>query len=251
MNKMKNLISAENIRIGLIYKYTSPTGQVYIGQTMRERERKWEHRNETSKTDTKFGRALKEYGYDNFKYEILVKFKPTEEVSRLLRVLNYLEQRLVKSYSSVENGYNLTSGGDSHTHSEESIIKMREAALNMTEEHKTKLSKSAKIRVTRDMQQPEKRKRIMDNLKKGSQLSIAMSDETKKKLSEANNHRKKAVNQYDMEENFIASYDSIASAARSINDEVYKASQKTKSNHIGECIRGIRKSAFKFIWKRI
>lgn len=245
------LINVEDVRIGLIYKYTSPAGKIYIGQTMKEGQRKNQHKNETSKTDTKFGRALQKYGYDNFEYKVLIKFKPTIELEKLVRVLNYLEKRLILSHNSYLEGYNLTTGGDAYLMAEETKEKIREAALNMTEEHKVKLSKSAKIRVTRDMQQPEKRKRIMDNLKKGSQLSIAMSDETKKKLSEANNHKKKAVNQYDMEENFIASYDSIASAARSINDEVYKASQKTKSNHIGECIRGIRKSAFKFIWKRI
>jgi hypothetical protein len=52
---------------GVIYKYTSPSGKSYIGQTVREDQRKKEHYYlaycyENSKFDTKFYKAIRKYG---------------------------------------------------------------------------------------------------------------------------------------------------------------------------------------------
>ena len=70
---MKN---ANNIKIGVIYKYTSPSGKIYVGQTINEASRKNKHKSETSKSDTYFGKAIRKYGWENLKYETIIKFKP-------------------------------------------------------------------------------------------------------------------------------------------------------------------------------
>lgn len=49
------------IRKGIIYKYTSPSGKSYIGQTVNEVSRKYKHKLETSKSKTKFGSAIRKY----------------------------------------------------------------------------------------------------------------------------------------------------------------------------------------------
>lgn len=54
---------------GIIYKYTSPSGKCYIGQTINEDRRKLQHKraafNENHKEyDKPFYRALRKYGWD-------------------------------------------------------------------------------------------------------------------------------------------------------------------------------------------
>lgn len=99
---------------GIIYMYTSPSGKMYIGQTINEKSRKNQHRSRTSKLQTYFGRALSKYGYDNFTYKVLIRFKSVEDKIKLNRVLNKLEMRYIKLYqtNNSEFGYNLTLGGD-------------------------------------------------------------------------------------------------------------------------------------------
>ena len=50
------------------------------------------------------------------------------------------------------------------------------------------------------------------------------------------------IMQYDLNNNFIQSFSSYIEAARSLG--------KTKSAHIGQCVRGERKTAYGFIWRK-
>lgn len=60
---------------GVIYKYTSPSGKCYIGQTVNETRRKYGHRNNAfngnhKDYDKPFYRAIRKYGWDSFEYRI-------------------------------------------------------------------------------------------------------------------------------------------------------------------------------------
>ena len=142
------MITEKNIKIGLIYMYTSPSGKIYIGQTINEKSRKNGHKKsiDNPKCKTRFKIALKKYGYNNFEYKILIQFKPTLKIEKLKRVLNKLEKRYIEILKSnhPEIGYNLTTGGDSFLHSEESKEKMRQEVLNRSLEWRQKLSNSKK-----------------------------------------------------------------------------------------------------------
>ena len=50
------------------------------------------------------------------------------------------------------------------------------------------------------------------------------------------------IMQYDLNNNFIQSFSSYIEAAKSLG--------KTKSAHIGQCVRGERKTAYGFIWRK-
>lgn len=241
---MKN---ANEFKIGVIYMYTSPSGKSYIGQTINEKSRKSQHKNNTSKLDTKFGRAIKKYGYDNLEYKILIKFKPTVDKQKLKRVLNKLEERYIILYDTRDQGYNLTTGGDSALHSEESVEKIREAANHMTDEHKEKLSESARKRKELEMNDPEKKEAILNNLSKGWAASNIVSEETKQKMS-AVKKNKKGVQQYDLEMQLVNTFSSIAEAAKSIDST---STLKTRSNRISECINGKWKTAYNFMWVKL
>ena len=47
--------------------------------------------------------------------------------------------------------------------------------------------------------------------------------------------------QYDLNNNYIQSFSSYIEAARSLG--------KNQSSHIGQCVRGKRKTAYGFIWR--
>lgn len=57
---------------GIIYKYTNEldNNKVYIGQTVNEHKRKIDHKN--SKKKDRFHGAIRKYGFDSFKYSVLL-----------------------------------------------------------------------------------------------------------------------------------------------------------------------------------
>lgn len=214
------MIEVKEFRVGLIYMYTSPSGKQYIGQTINESSRKSHHKNENVNTETYFGRAIKKYGFENLEYKILIKFKPTPDRIKLKRVLDKLEQRYIKLYQTNIIGYNLNKGGGGdgnlgYAHTEE--MKKHLSTIVKTEEQ-------------------------LNNLLLGRGEK---SEETKQKISDAQSSKRKQVEKYDLENNLIDTFSSIADAAKSIGGLV----QKTKSNKIGECCSGERKTIYSFIWK--
>lgn len=133
---------------GLIYKATSPSGKVYIGQTKRSLyERKRDHIYWAKKgLNTKFGNALRKYGSE-IVWEVL------HRVS--INRLDELEIQEIKKYKSYRYGYNSTLGGDGGSpmlgknHSKETIKKMSDAkkGKKFSEEHKRKMSEAGKRKV--------------------------------------------------------------------------------------------------------
>ena len=243
------MITEKNIKIGLIYMYTSPSGKIYIGQTINEKSRKNGHKKsiDNPKCKTRFKIALKKYGYNNFEYKILIQFKPTLKIEKLKRVLNKLEKRYIEILKSnhPEIGYNLTTGGDSFLHSEESKEKMRQEVLNRSLEWRQKLSNSKK----KELEENTEESYLYKNLQKGhSRVRKPLTIEHKQKLSDAKKNKKK-VAQYDLEENLLNTFNSIEAAAASIDST--GATQKTKANRISECCNEKRKTIYGSVWKFI
>jgi len=86
----------------VIYKLTSPSGKVYIGQTVNLCKRLNEH----NRTDSPIGYALRKYGLENFDVEVLW-LAADEEMA------GCLESCAIRVYESkVPNGYNRTDGGE-------------------------------------------------------------------------------------------------------------------------------------------
>ncbi len=96
----------------VIYKYTSPSGRCYIGQTIDEKRRKTEHKRSLRLgVDNSFYRAVRKYGYENFTYEVLFRLN-SKDSTRTKITLNAMEKFYVKFYNSFKDGYNMTMGGD-------------------------------------------------------------------------------------------------------------------------------------------
>lgn len=137
---------------GTIYKYTSPSGKVYIGQTtnQRLRRKKWFNMSSpytSSDWGSKIDRARIKYGPSSFTYTVLFHKKYISKRAAKVE-LNTLETYYIGLYDSYRMGYNSTIGGDSASgpikHSEETKLKMRLSKLGkrMSESTKAKLSKS-------------------------------------------------------------------------------------------------------------
>src|SRR5574343_2095225 len=94
----------------IIYKATNQNnGKAYIGKTVRSlRQRIAEHTR--SKTVTGFQGALKKYGIDAFKWEVIETCSCEDQLAE--REIHYIE--LYSTFVGFDdcNGYNLTLGGD-------------------------------------------------------------------------------------------------------------------------------------------
>lgn len=124
----------------IVYLHTNKVnGMIYIGMTCRTLEERW---NSGYQGNPHFYRAIKKYGRDAFKHEVLAENLEKEEAEQL-------ERFYISKYNSTDPkiGYNIEKGGNSiGKHSEETKRKISEAQKGrpFTEEHKRNLSISHK-----------------------------------------------------------------------------------------------------------
>lgn len=143
----------------LIYKATNLiNNKVYIGQTTKTlEERMKRHKQDSKKLDTYFYRAIRKYGWENFKWEIIHDNIQTEDE------LDNLEAYYISLYDSFDNkekGYNTQSGGKHFKVTQEEKLKRKLRASgnknpmygkpgtwkgkHFTSEHKQKISNALK-----------------------------------------------------------------------------------------------------------
>lgn len=140
---------------GSIYRYTSPSGKHYIGQTKNVCRRKWQHKRDSASKNNIFYRAIRKYGIDNFDFSVIVENVPSY-------LLNAFEMYWIGHYDSFKNGYNMSEGGYN--------------APSMIEETRIKIGNAHRGR----KQSPEHIQKRAE-----SRRGTKTTDETRKKLSEA------------------------------------------------------------------
>jgi group I intron endonuclease len=104
----------ETQNVGVIYRFTSPSGKQYIGQAVdfQKRYSTYKRRKQNS-IGKKFWNAILKYdGIENFEVEILCKVVRLECVSELKKLLDKLEIFFIKYYDTYNSGYNSTQGGE-------------------------------------------------------------------------------------------------------------------------------------------
>ena len=138
---------------GVIYRHyivnDEGVEKSYIGQTVEKPEKRWNHgRNYTKQhnADTKFARAIKKYGWENFSHEIIgVVYSSTRQ--QLAYDLDDWEMYFIHKYDSYYNGYNSTQGGtQGKVVSDDTKLKITQARTGTThtEETKQKISQNSK-----------------------------------------------------------------------------------------------------------
>jgi group I intron endonuclease len=93
----------------VIYKIVSPKGKVYIGRTNNFENRMAQHKHAAIVLKNSYAlyKAIRKYGWDNFKKEIITEVDDT--------IASKIEEEFILAYDSVKKGYNnsyLGSGGD-------------------------------------------------------------------------------------------------------------------------------------------
>ena len=192
-----------------VYMHTCPNCKVYIGITSQKPIYRWDNGN-GYKRNILFNRAIKKYGWDSIKHEVLFEGLTKEQAEQK-------EIELIAEYKSdqKEHGYNIASGGN---------------ANKPTEETRKKISIALKGKNT------GKRK--------------PLSAETKKKLSDINKGKhtsretefKKGHIPYDTSKaieaikdgKVIAVFNAISIASKELNVNL---------SNISRCCRGERKKA--------
>ena len=112
-----------------IYKLTSPSGKIYIGQTRNLKKRFAAYRNANCIKQHKLYNAILKYGWEAFNVELLFTASVISQES-----LNELETYYISKYDAVNSGYNCVAVGNS------------QRGLKFSEESKLKCSTSAKKR---------------------------------------------------------------------------------------------------------
>lgn len=166
-----------------IYKITSPSGKIYIGQSINIEKRWFEYKGLSCKNQTALYRSLKKYGPKNHKYEIVLQCEEVE--------LNEKERFFQDLYDVCsKNGLNcmLTKASDrSGRMSEESRKRMSESQKNrnpISDETRRKLCIARKGRIM-SKESIEKsavsrrgRKMSKESIDKMKQSALRNSDKT-------------------------------------------------------------------------
>ena len=177
-----------------IYKITSPTNKIYIGQSIDIKKRFNQYKNLQCKGQKALYSSLLKYGYDNHKIEVLIECKENE--------LNELERYYQDLFNCVgKNGLNLMlteTESKRRVCSEFFIKNLKELNKNRvwTDESRLKLGNKQKERMignnyktgfkhSQDFK--DKRSEIMKGNK--NTLGFKHSDETKLKMSKSSARR--------------------------------------------------------------
>lgn len=93
------------MRTYYIYKATNKiNGKSYVGQTCDFHSRVWQHQRCYDRDDCDFHKAIKEFGFDNFSWEIIETCESEDRACEL-------EKYYIEKFNTYRDGYNMTKGG--------------------------------------------------------------------------------------------------------------------------------------------
>jgi group I intron endonuclease len=248
-----------------IYKWTSPTGRIYVGQSKDLKQRKeWYLSNGIEQASMpKLKRSFKKHGIKNHIFEII------EYCS--LEQLNNREIYWGLYYNTLEKGLNCKLGEQNCVFSENTKNKMSKAkkGKSLTQQHQKNKEKSLQkywdhLKIEREAKKQNKLKYIPteEHRKNISQSKIGKSihtESSKQILKEygilrdltkvweaASKSNSKPILQYDIEGNLIKEW-------KSSNEAEYFYNKK-RGDNIRETIRHFNKTgtqwkAYGYIWK--
>lgn len=179
--------------IGIIYKLTFPNNKVYIGKTTQEfKVRMYQHKGHSydkthSEYNTRVGRAIRRYGWENIKKEIIC--------TTLNEFINMTEEYFIDYFNSTNKkiGYNILEKSDSSL------------GYKHTDISKDKISKRLKG------------KPAWNKGKKLSDEYINNIKENHADVSGEKNPRSKKVNQFDLNMNLIREWNCCKDISLKLN----------------------------------
>lgn len=239
------------------------TGKRYVGITRQDVKRRWGSNGCAYAKSQYFAKAISKYGWDNITHEILFTGLSKEEAEA--REIELIAQFDLTNHAK---GYNVAKGGGGTV----GVKASKETRQKLSISHKNGKRPRAIPVMCLELNESytsigEAAERtgctksgIRDCLfgrkvtTHGLHFDYVRECDRKPKPVKMSKREvaligsKKAievtcvpVEQYDLQGNYIAEYPSMSEATRALGG---------KSNHISACIKGIRKTAFGYVWKK-
>lgn len=193
-----------------VYKHTSPSNKVYIGITSKDNPNdRWKNgKGYTNERQPHFRRAIDLYGWENFKHDILFDNLTEEEAKQ-----KEIEMIALYDATNKEKGYNLSKGGDAFFKGREHSQQTKEKISKTMKEHGVNQGEKnfwyGKISPKKGVHRTEEVKKKISETKKKRYKQNGLS----KSQIDFVDTLKKKVNQYDLNGNFIATYESVTCAS--------------------------------------
>lgn len=150
-----------------VYRHVAPNNKIYVGVTCLPPHQRWQN-GRGYKTNQYFSHAIKKYGWDNFKHEILFTNLTPQQASRIEKILIACWRCNDSRY-----GYNIESGGISNYQISDTTRRKMSLA------HKNKMTGKDNPMYGRNLSEDAKRKISIANKNK------VVSKETRLKMSMA------------------------------------------------------------------
>jgi group I intron endonuclease len=165
-----------------------PSGKKYYGFTINLENRKRNHKcNANVGTKGKFYNAIRKYGWDSIKWEIIEEHK-AESKKELKNILSEREIFWISKSNTYQKGYNMTTGGDGVLgltwggESKEKLSKAQEGrTLSESWKENIRMSRIGKISGMKDKHHQEQTKQ---NIRKRLER-IKRSEKTRDKMRES------------------------------------------------------------------
>ena len=229
--------------MGWVYGIFSPSGKVYIGQTIHDDPNKRWNQEKTQKRGALVN-VFRKYGANACEFKLFQEISLKTHGSRWQEFLDFWEKTYIHSYDAMNRryGYNRTTGGKyNYAFHDDVRLKISEKAKNrvVSEETKQKLKKTPEQREVLRLLATG-RKHTSQAKKK---ISAGRTEEQKQASAEFNRKTKsKKIQQFTSEGILVKTYDSQREAARETG---------INNTGISKCARGDpkRPKAGGFIWK--
>lgn len=217
---------------GWIYKYTSPSGKSYIGQTTYSIYHRAGADGKRYKNCVVFYNAIQKYGLENFTIEILDEV-PEEELDKI-------EGMFIKKYNTIRpNGYNYYSFGSGLRDTKKSTaIEVYDLELNYIESFSSLINAAKKYNIPYQAISQCINKKISHY----KDMVFVREGEKPTKPKVIKTHGRK-TGQYTLDGELIAVFESANSAAKAIGKK------SSDGRNIRLVCSGKRNSAYGYSWK--
>jgi group I intron endonuclease len=207
-----------------IYKITNPKGKIYIGQSININKRKSAYKCIDKRImGPKIYNSIQKYGWENHTFEII------EEclVNELFEKESYWKITTLESQGGEWNKvlfcnlYDIGSFGPLSDH-----VKNKIKGQKRTKETKQKMRESK-------LGKPS-------NFQNHTHSVLTKQKMRESKLGKPSNNKKRKISQYDLNGNFLKTWDSLKEISLTLN---------LSHNSIHRCCQKKQKKAFNYIWK--
>ncbi len=201
-----------------VYRHIFPNGKQYVGITKSRTSRRWDCGRGYFSQPLMYN-AIKKYGWENVKHEIVRDNLAKEDAEML-------ERKLIKHYDlrNRDKGYNVLAGGNAPVATSEASREFQRKRMlennprkgvHWTEEEKARISAALKGRKPSE----EARRKMSENHWDVSGVNnpnygVPCTEEKREKQKQSHKKDMKPVEQYDLNGVFIKRFDGIHEASR-------------------------------------